>query len=122
MKTLLISWLCWLFSVSTMAQVVPMAESSKKLALQYIRKLNSEICPDKTNSYIPTVYFQSELFAIDKKYTMELLERTDKRYSQIGKESTIFPLTRSRCKYDLRFSTMQLDNFILCEAIPKGDK
>ena len=62
-----------------MAQVVPITESSKKLALQYIRKLNSEICPDKTNSYIPTMYFQSELFDIDKKYTMELLERTDKR-------------------------------------------
>ena len=122
MKILFILCVCWTFSLSAMAQVVPISESSKKQALQYIRKAHSVLCIDKNTSYIPTEYFQSELFAIDKKYTLELLEHIDNQQYYVREKSDITPLIQSRCEYDLRFSSTQLDNFILCEVIPKGDR
>ena len=113
--------MCCLLSPVAVAQVVPAFELSKKQALQYVRKTHPGVCASKESNYVSALYFQSELFAIDKKYTINFLDSADNKLSRARQKPVALQPARSRCAYDLRFAGKLFDNFMVCEVVPKGD-
>ena len=104
------------------AQVMPSFELGKKKALKMIRKTHPSICVAKDGWYISPMYFQQELFALDKKYTVAWVDSIDNKNSKVRVQPALLPAFQSKCKHNLYFSNRLLNNFILCEAISKGNR
>ena len=109
-------------SLEAAAQVTHSFELGKKQALQLIRKNHSEICAVKNSRYISPMYFQQELFSINKKYTVTWADSIDSKNFKVREQPEFSSSTQNGCKYDLYFANKLLDNFIFCEVIPEGDK
>jgi hypothetical protein len=115
-----------LFS-SSLAVPIQITESAsvawaKQQAFSYVLTKHRNSCRSKQpEHHISSTAFQEKLFDLNRSYTITQLMRLDDSIWTASKQRRV-RCTEDKCAFTVEFSKYLLDDFLICEVFPRGDR